>query len=107
MGMMVDMITMPNKSQEISNIQNAESLKNNFSQQQTALSTEAQQQNINQTVVTKEDAAKAELKNDENGNGSGYEGNKKKKDEKDKHKLDRTMVNLDGSDRQGGFDIMV
>lgn len=104
MSLTVDYITMPPKSQEISQIQQTDNIKQEVEQQQVAAGFEQTVQKETQTTVARKEVDNDELKNDERG---GKKGTYKKKDKKNssfKDKEEKKNLNpIEG----GLFDIKI
>ena len=91
MSLTVDYITMPPKSQEISQIQQSEHIKQDVENQQTAAMFDQTVQKETKTAIARRNVNNDELKNDEEGGGKGKygknsNGKNKKSSEKDKVK---------------------
>lgn len=89
MSLTVDYITMPPKSQEVSQIQHTDNIKHEVEQQQVAAQFEQNVQKETKTTVARKKVDNDELKNDEKGGGKGKyskKGTAKKDKEKDKDK---------------------
>ena len=92
MSLTVDYITMPPKSQEVSQIQQTDSAKQQGEQQQLVAGFEQNVHKEMKTTVARRKANNDELKNDEKGGGQGkYKKQNKKgapaKDKEEKKKL--------------------
>lgn len=100
MSLTVDYITMPPKSQEISQIQQTEHIKQENDQQQVAAQFEQNVQKETKTTIARREVNNDELKNDEKGGGKGKykkdsKGNNKKSSDKElKKKLNPTEGGL-------------
>lgn len=79
MSLTVDYITIPPKSQEVSQIQQTDSVKHEVEQQQVAVGFEQNVQKETTTTVARKKVDNDELKNDEKGGGKGKYKKKEKK----------------------------
>lgn len=79
MSLTVDYITMPPKSQEVSQIQQTDNIKHEGEQQQLVAGFEQNVQKEMKTTVARRKANNDELKNDEKGGGKGNYKNQNKK----------------------------
>ena len=102
MSLTVDYITMPPKSQEISQIQQTDNIKHDVEQQQVAIGVEQNVQKETTTTVARKKVDNDELKNDERGGGKGkYKKNEKKNSSSKEEKKNLNPV-------EGGlFDIKI
>ena len=89
MSLTVDYITMPPKSQEVSQIQQTDTVKHEGEQQQIVAGFEQNVQKEMKTTIARRKANNDELKNDEKGGGKGKykKQNKKGADDKGKEQL--------------------
>lgn len=84
MSLTVDYITMPPKSQEVSQIQQTDSIKQQVEQQQVAVGFEQNVQKETKTTVARKNVDNDELKNDNKGGGKGRYQKKGKKNSSSK-----------------------
>lgn len=104
MSLTVDYITMPPKSQEVSQIQQTDNIKQQVEQQQVAIGFEQNVQKETKTTVARRKANNDELKNDERGGGKGRYKEKEKKASSSKDKEEKKNLNpIEG----GLFDIKI
>lgn len=104
MSLMVDYISMPPKSQEVSNIQSAEHTKFEHGEQNAALGVQQQVQQQHETTIRRNKAQNDELRNEER---RGKQNRKRKKGNSERKKNDESE-NKDGmSVMGGGFDMRV
>ena len=104
MSLMVDYISMPPKSQEVSNIQSAEHLKFEHGEQNAAMGVQQQVQQQNQTAIRRNRAENDELKNEER---RGKQNRKRKKGSSDRKNDDKDEKTDDMAVMGGGFDMRV
>lgn len=84
MSLTVDYITMPPKSQEVSQIQQTDSIKQQVEQQQVAVGFEQNVQKETKTTVARKNVDNDELKNDNKDGGKGRYQKKGKKNSSSK-----------------------
>ncbi len=104
MSLTVDYITMPPKSQEISQIQQTDNIKQQVEQQQIAAGFEQTVQKETKTTVARKEVDNDELKNDER---SGKKGTYKKKDKKNSSSKDKEEKKNLNPIEGGLFDIKI
>ncbi len=105
MSLSIDYITMPPKSQEVSQIQGAETTKNNLANQELASQFQQQVKHESQTTIRRADVENDELNNDErNQKRNKKKGSNGKEEEKEEP---AKQFNSDGSVRSGGFDMRI
>lgn len=103
MSLTVDYITMPPKSQEVSQIQQTDHIKQQVEQQQVAVGFEQNVQKETKTTVARKKVDNDELKNDEKG---GSKGGNKKRNRKNSSSKEEEKKNLNPV--EGGlFDIKI
>ena len=104
MSLTVDYITMPPKSQEVSQIQQTDTVKHEGEQQQIVAGFEQNVQKEMKTTIARRKANNDELKNDEKGGGKGKYKKQNKKGADDKSKEQEKKLNpVEG----GLFDIKI
>ena len=104
MSLTVDYITMPPKSQEVSQIQQTDTVKHEGEQQQIVAGFEQNVQKEMKTTIARRKANNDELKNDEKGGGKGKYKKQNKKGADDKGQEHEKKLNpVEG----GLFDIKI
>ncbi len=104
MSLTVDYITMPPKSQEVSQIQQTDTVKHEGEQQQIVAGFEQNVQKEMKTTIARRKANNDELKNDEKGGGKGKYKKQNKKGADDKGQEQEKKLNpVEG----GLFDIKI
>ena len=104
MSLTVDYITMPPKSQEVSQIQQTDTVKHEGEQQQIVAGFEQNAQKEMKTTIARRKANNDGLKNDEKGGGKGKYKKQNKKGADDKGKEQEKKLNpVEG----GLFDIKI
>ena len=93
MSLTVDYITMPPKSQEVSQIQQTDTVKHEGEQQQIVAGFEQNVQKEMKTTIARRKANNDGLKNDEKGGGKGKYKKQNKKGADDKSKEQEKKLN--------------
>lgn len=103
MSLTVDYITMPPKSQEVSQIQQTDNIRHEVEQQQVAAQFESSVQKEVKTTVARKKVDNEELKNDEKGGGRGKQNKKNSDNKTEKKDKEKNLNPIEG----GLFDIKI